>query len=768
MRRGCHILLLAGLLALAVVPSATAEEEKEPAKATEPLWRACYRTVDWFHAAEVPDSEANLHKLVSEQRLEAWSRDWIRKALAQAPTIEACLAEAKWRRKLLLWYVPAVPGQHVILPHLTDRYMMTGPFADPAVAGLINRRFVAVKLPATAESFKGVGLAAPGFVQPGLLILEPDGSVLHRMERIATYQPAWWYALLRRIVREHGTLATPGSDLAVAAKRARDKPTHDNRLLHAWVLLANGEHEQARRLLTELLTTPIAEAAHLGLAKLAIRERDGDGAWQHLEQSHTRALLPISETLRARTRLHAGRHAECAQLLEWRHAVDGDRGMITQEAWYVLGLARWGLGREAAAREAWKKAVKDEPASPWAALADACLQAGTDGRAGECPLLRGMDSVRWYPQHFYPDDPDWKGGYPLRTEYPRKPEEVRDVVARAVSFLLEQQREDGSWPGFRWGGRYDPKSPPQYTLNVDVAIAAACAAALHRHYAVAPKKIEAALARADRYLFPNRILPDWDDEDRSAKVKRGDAICWVYADAYRLRYLCMRLHAWPDNQRFLARGLMKDWIREFRRFQTRHEGHFPHYVYRSTFSTAAITTCLFEATDHGLKVPKALFDDAGKALRTVQDGPGGLYGYNPDFPKVTRTRLGAAARQPLCEWVQWRCGAVKAEAIPRAIDVFLDAYPEALAPARKTNFHVPELGHTAGYYFWHDFHAACIAARDAGPKASDYMRRLLQLLCKTPEVDGTFIDAAHSYGKCHGTAMALQCIHLLTTPLPPR
>lgn len=48
------------------------------------------------------------------------------------------------------------------------------------------------------------------------------------------------------------------------------------------------------------------------------------------------------------------------------------------------------------------------------------------------------------------------------------------------------------------------------------------------------------------------------------------------------------------------------------------------------------------------------------------------------------------------------------------------------------------------------------------------MRKLLALLCALPEIDGTFIDAGFSYGKCYSTAMALQSLHLLTTPLPPR
>jgi hypothetical protein len=48
------------------------------------------------------------------------------------------------------------------------------------------------------------------------------------------------------------------------------------------------------------------------------------------------------------------------------------------------------------------------------------------------------------------------------------------------------------------------------------------------------------------------------------------------------------------------------------------------------------------------------------------------------------------------------------------------------------------------------------------------MRKVLALLRALPEVDGTVIDSGFSYGKCYSTAMALQSLTLLKTPLPPR
>ncbi len=39
--------------------------------------------------------------------------------------------------------------------------------------------------------------------QPGILILTPDGTVVHRMDRISTFQAGWFDHLLRAVLSEH-------------------------------------------------------------------------------------------------------------------------------------------------------------------------------------------------------------------------------------------------------------------------------------------------------------------------------------------------------------------------------------------------------------------------------------------------------------------------------------------------------------------------------------------------------------------------------------
>jgi len=99
--------------------------------------------------------------------------------------------------------------------------------------------------------------------------------------------------------------------------------------------------------------------------------------------------------------------------------------------------------------------------------------------------------------------------------------------------------------------------------------------------------------------------------------------------------------------------------------------------------------------------------------------------------------------------------------VARAIELYLRHYPLAAAAGRASNFHVPELDFQAGYFFFHDLWATCLATRDAGAAGPELRRRLERLLVALPEPDGSFVDAAFSYGKAYGTAMALAALAAL-------
>lgn len=174
-----RVLLLTALLAFTAGFAALAEYEK---KAPEPLWKACNRAVDWFHAAELPDPEAQLIGRVAKSRLDARSRERAQKSINQAPSLDEALAEAKRRQTLPLLVHPGCRGPERHPPAPGHRYVMTGPFSAPDVTARFSRRVACLTLPTGGALAQKYGLSAPRLVQPGFRILKPDGTVASRID----------------------------------------------------------------------------------------------------------------------------------------------------------------------------------------------------------------------------------------------------------------------------------------------------------------------------------------------------------------------------------------------------------------------------------------------------------------------------------------------------------------------------------------------------------------------------------------------------------
>ncbi|MDJ0973327.1 MAG: hypothetical protein QNJ98_02555 [Planctomycetota bacterium] len=637
MRRARTLLLL--LATLAVLGSAPTAANDE----AQPLWRRCYDAIPWFHAAEVPDTEAELLDLVMGQRLVAHSETWVRKAIADAPPFPDVLARARETKKLVLWYVPHVEGQHMILPHLLDRYMMVGPLSHPDVTSLVDAHFVPIKLPLGGPLAARLGLTAPGFLEPALLVIDEGGKIVHRLDRISVFDPAWVRARLVDVLRSRDI--EPTAPPAAPTAKAR-------------TLIGRGDFETAVRTL--------------------------------------RTLDKASPNPTARA-----------------------------EIGYHLGYALYFAKQEAEAQRVWAATAKRYPDSIWAAKAAAYAGRGTDGAFGEGPLGRSMLN-------------------PLRPSPPKE----RTLEREAVRFLLVQQRSDGTWEGPRWGKpKAGSEGQPGFG-NIKTAITALCCAALHAWRDEDPKRVSSALKRGEAWLLSGK------------HVTRGDAIVWTYADAFRLLHFARRLPTLEPGMKRRVRRRMQGWIRHLVEHQKENEGSFRHYTYRSTFVTATVTYCLHVAKEAGLDVPKAVFAQAAERLEKARGGPRGLYGYLLDAPQVTRTLKGASGRHPLCEWTLFLVGRRSAEDLHAALEVFFEGYAN-FERARKTNFHIPALDNTCGYYFFHDVYPACEAAKASGVHAKANARRLRTLIEALPDDDGTFIDAGFSYGKSYSTAMALLSLRAL-------
>jgi hypothetical protein len=740
----------------------------------EQIWKR-HGIVHWAHASVVPSAEDELLELAMSGRLAKWSEDWIAKSIAAAPPIEDLLWKARQEEKLLFWYVPSVAGQHMILPHLLDRYLMLGPLSDPEVAGVLNTRFVTLKLPAGGALAKRFGLEAPGFIEPGFLILSPEGQVLHRMNRVNTFESSWFLHTLQAVLRSQPDPVSKKLAAFLKAEAERDglaQAVEERR--HAFfkgclLLLDRGADQLALPVLERLWAKHVevtaggsgaavkgpkwcAHVAYLlGLihrrrragndALLYLRfveslERGGGGTPRNQDYFTPRAAVEIGLV-----QLRLGRLGEAQKSLE-RLLARATKGGRAQEARYLLGVARYVTGQDAKAREAWKLVTSDHTGWLWASKADACMRLGTDLRQGESALPRAFLDPRWMAPEVYRLAPD--------TQWRRTSKEKDDIRNRALAFLLAQQRQDGSFTGPRWGqGKAEPPD-----RNIEIAISALCCEALYR-WQGEDDTVKAAVAKCERFLLGDPT------------IRRGDAIIWVYSDAFRLRYFAHRYGKQRSGQALReVRKQIRGWITDLETHQVQTKGSFKHYTYTSTFVTAAVVNCLQDAREAGFELHDHTLEWASQAILRARSEESGLFGYLLDRPASTRSLIGAAQRQPLCELALLRDGKADATRAEKALEIYLAAFDDSAAIARKTNFHVPALDSTAGYYFWHDFLFACeCAARCTPERRKQYARQLLDLLCTLPEIDGSFVDSGFSYGKAYGTAAALVSLSLLEESL---
>ena len=696
---------LALLAVCVLVPCARPAQSKDD---ESPLWHRCYDAIDWFVNAEVPDTEKTMFDMVMNRKLQAFSETWVRKAIEDADGLGPALAKARKESKLVLWYVPHIEGQHMILPHLLDRYMMVGPLSHPDVTGVANRHFVCVKLPAGGTLGKRYGLVAPDAIEPAILLLDANGKVHDRLVRMSNFDPAYLRRFLVASVAQN------------ESSRGAVTPKTVERLMH------EGNDADA---LGALQSLPGQSVARARLAVVLARKRaelplDLPPQVEPLLLSEDAGALRLAW---ATLLLRQGKAAAAWPLLNRDGDADPERG-------FHRGVAQYLLRDEKRARAIWARVAKQHRASIWGARADAYARDGTDGAHGEGPLTRGMLHL----QHHDPrkvSDPWW-----------------RTTRRRGVHFLLQAQRSDGSWEGARWGGRDEKKQPGYH--NIKTAISALCCAALHATRPSAQaQSVDEALVCGERFLL------------RDGLVERGEAIVWTYAHAFRLLHFSRRLSELEPRHQKRVHRKMSIWIRHLVEHQRQNKGSFRHYTYRSTFVTACVTYCLWFAKEAGLDVPASVFDEAAKALEGAHGGPRGLYGYLLDHPAATRSIRGASGRQPLCEWTLFLLGKRKPEALAKALEIFEEGYAH-LEQARKANFHIPALDNTAGYYFFHDFYPACEAARVAagGSRATKSLSSLLSKLRHLQEPDGTFLDCGFSYGKCYSTAMALLSLDALTRP----
>jgi hypothetical protein len=267
---------------------------------------------------------------------------------------------------------------------------------------------------------------------------------------------------------------------------------------------------------------------------------------------------------------------------------------------------------------------------------------------------------------------------------------------------------------------------PTVRPNLYMAITAISAWALQEWRDTAPERVDAALARAERYLLDEgKVSPGTCEE--------------CYAHAYRLMYFASR----KDVSR------MNRLVRSLAELQDR-DGFWGH-EYPSAFATAAVVRCLTTARRAGAEVPEPVLQRAAEALLKTR-GEGGRQAYRFEAGKGPSSIKNSMGRISSAELALYECGRGSIENVALGVVEYWN-YRERLEAIRVCDNHADE--ELAGFFYFNSvFHTLEAVLSLPEGQRPYYVRRFREQMIGLAEPDGSYLDS-HELGKSYGTAMAL-------------
>jgi TolA-binding protein len=698
-----------------------------------------------FASAVLPAQDLALSRLAAQCDSQiAWITDGFTSPDLGGPTpippggpdrgalLQSALDRARAERKLVLWYVPRIDGPQVYRSPILDDYLKIVAFTEPRLVDLITARFVPLRMAADLAVGEKTGVRSLDWVEPAFAILSPEGKILRRLDRIRTVSAERLRAVFVAELAKHADLAPPPAETVAALESAGDDPSKlaqaaGRAVVAGWV---EGAERAAAKLdalgakaeaaLFRVQCSPDLETALERVAALA-------AAVETLPADS--ALRPYARFADAKAALYTGRYADAER--EFRTLASArNPSNLRDEALYRLAYAQLRRGKTEVAAATYRQLCQEFPTSPRA------YQAATN-------LLIGRDTTPIGPAfHHFEDvalptraEAAWVAGA-VDTTRPRPAAEADAVVARALEWLLVRQDGNGQWKD----SRYAYWSSPRILPNTWTAVTAIVAASLLDWRELDPKRVDSALAKAERALFDPQLMDRGQNEE-------------IYADGFRALYLVKRLGrpGLDAKAGAQAKQRLDEIVKQISRQQD-DAGFFGH-EYPNPFTTGATLVALDRARAAGAVTGDAVFAEGAKALRAVRNEEGAFaYGKGRAPRKGEAGLKNSVARSPVCEHALLVSGAGSTDALTKSFENW-DRFLPRLEKVRVCDFHSDE--ELAGFFFWHAVYFASEAARALPAEAREArLAALRDLSLRTVEVDGSFIDS-HEMGKSYATGMAL-------------
>lgn len=346
--------------------------------------------------------------------------------------------------------------------------------------------------------------------------------------------------------------------------------------------------------------------------------------------------------------------------------------------------------------------------------------------------------------------------------------EVAEAIEGGTRWLLENQREDGSWGSHHTARPIEVfATPPGSRDAFRVATTALGAMALWDSSA-RDAETDAAAGRALDYL-----LGHWD-------VKRVSALehynCWSLG--YALQAFGERLLAVPDDPRADAiRAAAAELIEELRRNQVIDGGWgylslapvrtFQPSFTSMSFTTATVLVGLDRVARAGVEVPEGMLEHAIRSIERCRL-PNGNYTYgelwNRNPTMGLSNEAGAACRVPVCQYALERFGAelTEAEHVRSLENLAIKELRFQVLGLRRP---IPHTGHyqISGYFYLYGFAYAAYVLEERAPEVqARFAPHLARAVLRCREPDGSFWDyPLYRYHKPYGTAFAVMALSRL-------
>jgi hypothetical protein len=336
-----------------------------------------------------------------------------------------------------------------------------------------------------------------------------------------------------------------------------------------------------------------------------------------------------------------------------------------------------------------------------------------------------------------------------------------ELLKVAVDQIIKMQEDGGQWP-YEGVYRVNRELPIGYRVGGTAIVAQTLMSA-------APDNAEAkaAIARGLDFVIRGLGHPLMAPSTQDAYDVR------VWGHSCALEFLC---HVRAAKIGGLHSNAVDTWIARLIETLVIEEisgggWNYANHRQSASFVTAPVTQALLLARSQGEKVPDELLARARKALEGERTPEGG-FRYSGAFTGGTIRPIdqvpGSSARSTVCEATLLLLGGGSTDAVRAALNAFHTSWDELKKRHQQTGTHTGPY-QIAPYFFYygHRYAAQAIQMLPEEDRAKE-RDRLLEVILRTREPNGTWNDRVFPRSANYGTSMIVLALLGDQTPLPPK